>query len=99
MELIDQEIFLELNDPEFQKVVNRLENKGIDIDILKLNQMRNLRRKVNQKVRADLDIHDENVFDSSHVIGAFIIKRLYREKKERKEEMAKAKIENLKTRK
>mgnify|MGYP000120712506 CR=1 FL=1 len=45
--VIDQEVFLQADDPDFQTVINRLENKGHDanIKILKLDQVRNLRKK------------------------------------------------------
>ena len=53
MSLLNQELFLELDDPEFQKVVNRLEKKANDIK--KLADMRRLRARQGKKVKEYLD--------------------------------------------
>ena len=47
LSLPDKERYLELTDGDFQKVINRLENKGSNKDqqILKLNFMRRLRKR------------------------------------------------------
>ena len=43
MTLLNQEYFLEVDDPDFQKVINRLEKK--DKNIMKLKEMRKLRTR------------------------------------------------------
>ena len=70
---MDQEIFLQADDPDFQTVINRLENKGKDRNgkIMKLDAVRTLRTKAGQKNRLQLDkgYGGNFVLDSSHVIG------------------------------
>ena len=48
LSLLNQENFLEVDDPDFQKVINRLEKK--DARIMKLDEMRRLRTKHGRKV-------------------------------------------------
>ena len=46
-------MFLEVDDDDFQKVINRLENKGNvpETQIIKLNEMRKLRIKCGHKLK------------------------------------------------
>ena len=70
-------MFLEADDPNFQTVINRLENKGFDptIKIIKLNDVRALRKRAGQKIKESVtlgfkdDKCDALVLDSSHIIG------------------------------
>ena len=72
----EQEEWMEVSDADFQKVLNRLENKGNNDDpnmrILKLDEVRKLRMKTGIKLKKLLFLgHDKgNVLDSSHLIGA-----------------------------
>lgn len=73
---MEQEEWLEVYDDDFQKVINRLENKGnmseSNIRILKLDEVRKLRTKTGIKLKEKLFLgYDGNyVLDSSHLIGA-----------------------------
>lgn len=64
---------LEADDPDFQKVIDRLENKGQnDVLILRLNDVRKLRVKSGQKIKNLMDLNSigNDVLDSSCLIGA-----------------------------
>ena len=90
---LDFENFLEADDPDFQSVINRLENKGTaDCKILKLNEVRKLRIKAGAKLKSKLlrGVDGDWVFDSSVLFGARRILRFIREYKARK---AKAAVE------
>ena len=88
LELMEQELFLEADDPDFQTVINRLENKGNDAEmqILKLNEVRNLRIKQGARVKQNLSLGYQNSFvlDSSHLNGANVIKRFVKRRRERR---------------
>ena len=84
MSLREREEFLEETDQDFQKVVNRLENKGNDI--LKLSYMRRLRKATGKNLAGDLSIWEGLVYDSSHIMGAKIISMFLNQKYERKQE-------------
>lgn len=71
LSLREREEFLEETDPDFQKVINRLENKGNDDQsILKLNFMRRLRKHRGKNLAQELSVFEGEVYDSSHFIGA-----------------------------
>ena len=75
LSLREREEFLEETDPDFQKVINRLENKGNDDQsILKLNFMRRLRKLSGMNLAQELSVFEGEVYDSSHFIGALFIK-------------------------
>ena len=61
-----------------------MEHKGLTAEdnVIKLNNMRRLRRKAGKQHRTDIDIFDKNVIDSSLIRGAFAIRRFIREKKQ-----------------
>ena len=73
---------MELIDNDFQKIINRLENKGNDeeMPIMKLNFARKLRKQTGQRMGQYLDMYEGHVYDSSHIIGARIIKHFLRKK-------------------
>ena len=51
MHPLEQEEWLENDEEDFQKVINRLENKGNEkLVILKLNFMRRLRKRAGEKL-------------------------------------------------
>ena len=87
---MEQEEWLEVYDEDFQKVLNRLENKGSEQEasqrILKLDEVRKLRMKTGIKLKEKLFLgHDGDfVLDSSHLIGAQRILRFMQEWKKRK---------------
>ena len=60
LNLLDKERVFELEEPEFQKVVNRLEHKGraMDEQILKLKDLRKLRSDQAKKVYKRIDYID-----------------------------------------
>lgn len=72
LSLREREEFLEETDPDFQKVVNRLENKGNEEGqhILKLNFVRRLRKQAGKNLAQELSVYEGLVYDSSHIIGA-----------------------------
>ena len=87
IDALDFENFLEADDPNFQSVINRLENKGSsDCKILKLNEVRKLRVKTGAKLKSKLlTSHDGDfILDSSVLFGARRILRFVREYKARK---------------
>jgi len=52
LDILDQEVLLEVDDPSFQKVIDRMEDKGKPgLMILKLNEVRKLRIKTGQKYK------------------------------------------------
>ena len=84
LSLSDQELWLEVNDENFQPVINRMEHKGLTADdnILKLSEMRRLRRKRGKQHRAAIDIYGKNVIDSSVIRGAQAILRFVEARQE-----------------
>lgn len=81
MHPLEQEEWLENDEEDFQKVINRLENKGNEkLVILKLNFMRRLRKRAGEKLALNLDTFEGLVYDSSHIMGALVIK-FYLDKK------------------
>ena len=78
---------MQADDPDFQTVINRLENKGWDhnMKILKLNEVRNLRKKTGDKIKDSmvLGYNNDLVIDSSHLIGVEVIKNFLKKRKER----------------
>ena len=94
--LMQQELILEADDPDFQGVINRMENK--DPNIIKLRTVQELRRKVGKNSRKKLTRFEESreIIDSSLVIGALIIKRWIVERRERRKEKDKLKLRRMK---
>lgn len=73
LDIMDQEDYLEADDGDFQKVLNRLENKGNDkVHILKLNEVRKLRimKGLKLKDHLDMNVSKKFLYDSSHLMGA-----------------------------
>ena len=65
---------MEESDPDFQKVINRLENKGSDEQsILILNFMRRLRKASGTNLAQHLSLYNGEVYDSSHFVSALTI--------------------------
>ena len=92
LSLLNQELFLEMDDIDFRKVINRLELK--DSRIAKLDEMQKLRTKQGRKVNHQIDTYEgRHMITSSHIVGASIIRRLYNEIKERRVEKAEWLIE------
>ena len=68
----EQETFLEISDPQFQNVVNRLENKGFNtkVRIQKLNEVRRDRRKIWKRSYPSAVKYENQVYDISHLMAA-----------------------------
>ena len=94
-------MFLQADDPDFQTVINRLENKhqnsDSSINILKLSEVRNLRKKCGEKIKANmmLGYNNELVLDSSHLIGVEVIMRFMKQRKENAEKRQALREERL----
>lgn len=84
---MDQEDFLEADDDDFQKVLNRLENKGNEkVHILKLNEVRKLRIRNGLKLKdaMDMNISKKFLYDSSHLIGALRFEKFILQRRKRR---------------
>ena len=96
LDIKQQEKVLEAEDRDFQKVIDRLEDKGKDgVMILRLNDVRRLRVKTGQKIKncLDLDIKGQYVLDSSQLISANRILQFIVERKKRKAMLARLRLE------
>ena len=87
LDIIDQEVILEVSDPNFQKVIDRLESKGKsgNLMILKLNEVRKLRTKRGQRFKnmMDLSKDGQHVVDSQVLAAAQRIEEFLLYKRER----------------
>jgi len=85
MNMTDQEMFLELSRPDFDEVVDRLEvkSKTKEDRIQRVDLMRKLRCKVDKKYCVFLDYWENNVMDSSLIIGGRVLIKFVREWRER----------------
>ena len=86
----EREQYFELNEPDFQKIINILEAKGQNQDnkpILKLNFMIRLRKKAGTRYSSNLDmwpLENGQVYDSSHIVGIQVISDQVRRRKKNK---------------
>ena len=87
-------MWLEVNDDNFQTVINRLEHKGLTEEdaITKLTFMRRLRRKRAKANKDAIDIFEDNVLDSAMIRGAQFIAKVMIAKKTRKAEARQRKL-------
>ena len=86
LDIMDQELLLECDDPSFQKVIDRMYDKSkYGTIILKLNEVHKMRIKTGQKYKnmMDLNYQGKLVLDSAHLIGARRIEKFMLERKER----------------
>jgi hypothetical protein len=86
MSITDQEIFLEVSNPDFDEVVDRLEGKSQTKEerIQRVNRMRHLRKQAAREHAMSLDSWEGNVMESSLVIGGRRIIKFVQEWKERR---------------
>ena len=82
---IDKNTFFEINTPDFNDVVKSIEVKGARKEkiILKLANMIALRRRIALQNKKWIDQYEDNVIDSSLVIGARCILRFIKYQREK----------------
>ena len=82
---IDKNTFFEINTPDFNDVVKSIEVKGARREkvILKLANMLALRRRIALQNKKWIDQYEDNVIDSSLVVGARCILRFIKFKREK----------------
>lgn len=86
LDIMDQELLLECDDPSFQKIIDRMYDKSkYGSIILKLNEVHKMRIKTGQKYKTMMDLNYQGklVLDSAHLIGARRIEKFLLERKER----------------